>query len=64
MKLNKQDNIIYFNIIISKFDINYGNIVSMIYDHFQKYVQLKCEIDEVTKMLVILKTFDILNPNT
>jgi hypothetical protein len=38
MKLNKQDNIIYFNIIISKFDINYGNIVSMIYDHFQKYV--------------------------
>jgi hypothetical protein len=38
MKLNKQDNIIYFNIIISKFDINYGNIVSMIYDHLQKYV--------------------------
>jgi len=28
-----------------------------------KKLQLKCENDEVKKMIVTLKTFDILNPN-
>jgi hypothetical protein len=36
----------------------------MDYDHFKKYALLKHEINEITKMLVILKTFDILNANT